>query len=151
MRIRLYQPFSPSHFYFLSLVVDIQPSTSSPVFTSLQSLASSKTKKHTRQQPSSKRKPEHQHQADSMPFASELEAYRRDERLGHKLLTPEERLRLIRVRTITWPQNPKTQIPNSSNTYLCLMTALPPFATVAFQVEITNRIERFENTRRTKG
>ncbi|KAH6845218.1 Decaprenyl diphosphate synthase-like protein [Chaetomium sp. MPI-CAGE-AT-0009] len=31
-----------------------------------------------------------------MPYASELEAYRRDERLGHKLLTPEERLRLIR-------------------------------------------------------
>jgi len=32
-----------------------------------------------------------------MPYASrELEAYRRDERLGHKLLTDEERLRLIK-------------------------------------------------------
>jgi hypothetical protein len=39
-----------------------------------------------------------------MPYASELEAYRRDERQGHKLLTPEERLRLIQVRAITWPQ-----------------------------------------------
>ncbi len=34
-----------------------------------------------------------------MAFSSkDLEAYRRDERLGHKLLTPEERLRLIKVR-----------------------------------------------------
>ncbi|KAL2133478.1 hypothetical protein VTI74DRAFT_2283 [Chaetomium olivicolor] len=32
-----------------------------------------------------------------MPFgAKDLETYRRDERLGHKLLTPEERIRLLR-------------------------------------------------------
>ena len=36
---------------------------------------------------------------DAMSFSTkDLDAYRRDERLGHKLLTPEERLRLIKVR-----------------------------------------------------
>ncbi len=38
-------------------------------------------------------------EADAMPFtAKDLDAYRRDERLGHKLLTPEERLGLLKVR-----------------------------------------------------
>lgn len=34
-----------------------------------------------------------------MPITTrDLEIYRRDEQLGHKLLTPEERINLIKVR-----------------------------------------------------
>lgn len=34
-----------------------------------------------------------------MPFTTkDLRAYRRDEQFGHKLLTPEERIKLLKVR-----------------------------------------------------
>ena len=47
-----------------------------------------------------------------MPIATrELEAYRRDERLGHKLLTPEERLRLIKVRAASMETAAQILIP----------------------------------------
>ncbi len=43
-----------------------------------------------------------------MSFSTkDLEAYRRDERLGHKLLTPEERLRLIKVRASRAAMHPE--------------------------------------------
>jgi hypothetical protein len=36
--------------------------------------------------------------AAAMPFSTrDLDAYRRDERLGHKLMTPEERMQLLKV------------------------------------------------------
>ncbi len=37
-----------------------------------------------------------------MPFSTrDLDAYRRDERLGHKMMTPEERIQLLKVRSVS--------------------------------------------------
>jgi hypothetical protein len=53
----------------------------------------------------SQRQRHHPDDADVMPFtAKDLDAYRRDERLGHKLLTPEERIKLLRVRARRIPR-----------------------------------------------
>ncbi|KAK4154635.1 putative undecaprenyl pyrophosphate protein [Chaetomidium leptoderma] len=52
-----------------------------------------------------------------MPFISrDLEAYRRDERLGHKLLTPEERIRLLKPYLPSPPPRSRSRSRTESST-----------------------------------
>lgn len=84
-----------------------------------------------------------------MPVSSrDLETYRRDERLGHKLLTPEERIRLIKVRRCSLCRNHGVTVFAKS---LNLDTALPPITTFAVQNETSSRCEHIESTRREES